>query len=210
MNKKYLDRIFKNYIDKFELLNDSKHCEYAKWQTAKVFRNKMDAAIESSGEDLPKRLLEAKETTRNLIDIQIRPFEGLIKFAEKEPETVREMFRALFSDDGGDMTKRQSKVENFIAQSHALRDKYFPGSFVYNDDMRSVTSYLFYYDPDHNYVFKATNAREFADYVWFCDEWGTGDTVKLDIYYRMCNQLVEIIKTNNALLATDASRFENG
>ncbi len=32
--------------------------------------------------------------------------------------------------------------------------------------------------------------------------------MKLDVYYRMCNQLVDAIKANKELLATDKSRFE--
>lgn len=76
--------------------------------------------------------------------------------------------------------------------------------------MHSVTGYLFLYDPDHNYIYKATHARKFADCVEFYDDWGYGDTVNLSIYYRMCDELVSIIKSNKELLATDGSRFSKG
>ncbi len=101
-------------------------------------------------------------------------------------------------------------MKEFLKTSHELREKHFPGSYLYKNDMHSVTGYLFLYDPDHNYIFKATHAQIFADCVEFYDDWGSGDDVKLDVYYRMCDQLVEAIKGDNALMATDRSRFENG
>lgn len=36
------------------------------------------------------------------------------------------------------------------------------------------------------------------------------DSVKLDVYYRMCDQVAEIAKRSSELMKTDASRFENG
>ena len=67
---------------------------------------------------------------------------------------------------------------------------------------------LFLYDPDHNYIFKATHALKFSDCIEFYDDWGSGDNVKIPVYYRMCNQLVEAIRKNDALMATDALRFQ--
>lgn len=116
----------------------------------------------------------------------------------------------LYADDGEDIFACQTRVSDSLQQSHALRDKYYPDSYLYKDDMHSVTRYLFLYDPDHNFIFKATHAQIFADCVEFYDDWGSGDTVKLDVYYRMCDQLVEAIKADKELMATDASRFENG
>jgi hypothetical protein len=120
------------------------------------------------------------------------------------------MFKMLYTDDGGDLKKRQEKISTFLMCSRMLKDKYFPGSHLYKDDMHSVTGYLFLYDPDHNYFFKATHAQKFADCISFLEDWGSGDAVKLDVYYKMCDMVAEEIKKNTALLKTDASRFSNG
>ena len=210
MNNNHVLQIFANYIKKFELINNPEHCEYYKWQIAKRFHDEMDAALAAPAQELPVKLYELKKLTSNLIDSYTQPFHGLVKFAEQEPETVREMFRNLFKDDAGDISDRQKRVEEFLKKSHALRDKYYPDSYLYKDDMHSVTGYLFLYDPDRNYIFKASHALRFADCVEFYDDWGSGDTVKLDVYYRMCDELVAKIKANQELLATDASRFESG
>lgn len=207
MNTNHLQQIFAHYIEQFDRINNTEHQEYYKWQIIKVFHDKMENALSASAEEFPKKLYELKKLTSNLIDSYTQPFLGLVKFAEKEPETVRQMFLSLYSDDGGNIKERQNRVQNFLKNSHALRDKYYPDSYLYKDDVHSVTGYLFLYDPDHNYIFKATHALKFADCVEFYDDWGSGDTVKLDVYYRMCDQLVEEIKASDALLATDSNRF---
>ena len=187
MNNNHVQQIFAHYIDKFEYINNPTHQEYYKWQIAKRFRDEMDVALAAPTEEFPSKLYEVKKLTSNLIDSYTQPFHGLVKFAEQEPETVRNMFKMLFSDDGGDLENRQERVQAFLSQSHALRDKYYPDSYLYKEDMHSVTGYLFLYDPDHNYIYKATHARDFADCIEFYDDWGYGTDVKLAIYYRMCD-----------------------
>ncbi len=210
MNKDHLLQIFTNYINSFEIINNSDHQEYYKWQIIKRFHDEMDKALDAPDNEFPSKLLALKKLTENLIDSYTQPFYGLVRFAEKEPDTVRQMFRMLFSEDNGNLEKRRQRITAFLNQSHSLRDRHFPNSYLYKDDMHSVTGYLFLYDPDHNYIFKATHAQAFADCVDFYDDWGSGDAVKLEVYHRMCDQLVEAIKANRELMATDASRFSSG
>ena len=210
MNENNLLQIFDHYIEKFEVFNDKKNCEYYKWQIANRFHIEMDNALDSDNADFPEKLRQVQKLTSNLIDNYTTPFYGLTKFAEHEPDTVREMFRRLFTDDGGNLKEREKKIHEFLDKSHALREKYYPESFLYKDDMHSVTGYLFLYDPDHNYLFKATHALKFADCIEFYDDWGSGNNVRLDVYYRMCEQLVEKAKNSKELMATDASRFVKG
>lgn len=210
MNDIHMQQILKHYIDDFEKLNDPEHMEYYKWQIVKKFRPMMDEALETDGSEFAEKLMEAKKITSNLVDSYTQPFYGLIKFAEKEPDTVKRMFRELFTVSAGPMEKRQAAVSDFLKKSHELRDKYYPDSFLYKDDMHSVTTYLFLYDPDHNYIFKSSHALIFADCIEFYDDWGSGDSVKLDVYYRMCDQIASAVKHSPEMMKTDASRFENG
>lgn len=210
MNDNHIHQIFKNYIDEFEYVNNTEHREYYKWQIVKSFRGEMDLALASPADEFSAKLYELKKLSANLIDNYTQPFHGLVKFAEEEPETVRSMFLDLFRDDGGDLGERRRKITEFLNRSHNLRDKYYEDSYLYKDDMHSVTGYLFLYDPDHNYIYKATHALKFADCIEFYDDWGSGDAVDIEVYYRMCDQLVGSIKNNRELMATDQSRFENG
>ena len=210
MNERRIWQLFDSYIEKFEVIN-TKHEEYYKWQIAKDFKPMMDAALEASSEEFASKLYDVKRLTANLIDSYTTPLNGLCVFAKSEPETVRAMFKELLhTDDGGDIEERRKRIVDFLNKSHALREKYSPDSYLYKDDFHSVTGYMFLYDPDNNYFFKASHALKFADCVEYYDDWGSGDNVKLDVYYRMCDQLVDYIKNNNALLKTNESRFAGG
>lgn len=212
MNENHLQQIFANYIEKFEELNAPGPEEYYKWQIAKQFKPMMDDALNSDDVEFIEKLKHIKKQTGNFIDNYTQPFGGLIKFAREPGETgtVRKMFQKLYEDDGGDLNLRQKRIEEFLQESHRLRARYTPESYLYKDDFHSVTGYLFLYDPDHNYIYKATHAQRFADCVEFYDDFGSGDHVKLKNYYRMCDQLVDAIQKNEALKKTDESRFQNG
>ena len=212
MNNNHLQQIFSHYIDKFDMINNSEHQEYYKWQIAKEFRHKMDDALDAPTEEFAVKLLEVKKFSENLIDSYTQPFYGLCMIAKEkgEAETVRSMFRDLLKEDNNDLKERQIRIHRFLQTSHNLREKYYPESFLYKNDMHSVTSYLFLYNPDNNYIFKASHAAAFADCTEFYNDWGSGDAVDLEVYYRMCDDLVASIKCDEELLKTDASRYDNG
>ena len=209
MNKENLQQIFSHYLEKFEYINDkNSHYENYKWLICKKFRKLMDEALESESESFASALYKAKAVTANLIDSYTQPFAGLVEFAKYEPETVREMFLSLYSDDGGDIHIQEALIADFFDKSNELLEKYTPGSYRYKQNSHSVSAYLFLYDPDNHYMYKASQSCIFADCIQFYDDWGTGDNIKLDVYYRMCDWLVEQIFECRELLATDASRFE--
>ena len=123
MNTRNLDQIFDNYINKFEYINGSDHQEYYKWEIAKAFKPMMDIALASPDKEFPERLMDVKGLTFNLIDSYTQPFYGLVKFAEEEPETVRAMFRDLYSGDENDLGDKQERARAFLERSHSIKRK---------------------------------------------------------------------------------------
>lgn len=208
MNPQKFRELAEHYIDAFEMTNNTEHMEYYKWQMAKIFRPAMEKALAASDEDLPNLLNDVKKKTYNVIDSYIQPFKGLSEFARKEPATVRSMFRDLFAVAEADVKAKTDAIFRFMDRSHELRDKYYPDSHLFSDDLHSVTAYLFLYDPDHNYMYKAEQCRIFADCVEFYDDWGSGSDTKLDIYFRMCDECIAVVNDCPDLLATAASRFD--
>ena len=209
MNKANLQQIFSHYLEKFEYITDkNSNDENYKWFICKKFRQLMDEALAAESEDFASALYKAKAVTANLIDSFTQPFAGLVEFAKREPETVREMFQNLYSDDQGDIHIQEALIADFFDKSNELLEKYSPGSYRYKQNSHSVSAYLFLYDPDNHYMYKASQSCIFADCIQYYDDWGTGDNIKLDVYYRMCDWLVEQILECKELLATDASRFE--
>ena len=208
MNILHLQQIIDHYITRFAELNGPGNDEYYKWQIIQRFRPMMDEALAATDAGFPDKLYAIKKLTSNLIDSFTQPLNGLVEFSKREPATVRQMFIELFRVADVDEITKQAAIQEFLDQSHRLRDEYFPDSYLYNDDLHSVTGYLFLYDPDHNYLYKATHCRDFADCIEFYDDWGSGENTRLDVFYRMCDTALAAIKENEALMATDASRYE--
>lgn len=206
MNKTRLSQLFSNYIEKFEYINNPDFNETYKWAVVEQYRESFNL----DAPDLSAMLYEVWKISENLIDsANQQPFYALVTYAKEEPESVRNMFRELFEDDGGDLSVRQEKIYAFIQKSEELKAKYAPGSWRYTNDQRSVMAYLFFHDPEHNYLYKSTQAHEFADCVDFLDDWGSGSNFNLDVYYRMCDELVAAMKEFPALIQTHMSRYED-
>ena len=205
MNQKNLQVIFKKYIDHFERINSVENDENYKWEIAQKFQE-----FDVDAPDFADMLLRMLKISENLIDSsQQLPFYALVDYARKEPETVREMFRALFANEHLDVEAKQATIVAFIEASEELRKKYSPDSRLYMNNQRSVMMYLFLRYPNSNYGYKASQAKSFADCIEFYDDWGPMNDFNLGTYCRMCDQLVEEIKKCDALVATHMSRYEN-
>ena len=95
MDKKNLQVIIQKYIDNFEYINNEKNDENYKWEVAAQFQS-----FDLNAENFPDMLAEMRKLSYNLIDSGHQlPFTALINFSQKEPDTVREMFRKLFADE---------------------------------------------------------------------------------------------------------------
>ena len=210
MNKNQMNQIFAHYIDNFEMINNKEHEEYYKWQVCATFKELMDDALGADAEEFADALYRVKVCSENIIDSYTQPFYGLVELARKEPETVQQMFIDLYSDDNGDVKVQMKLIEDFFDQSNELLVKYYPDSYLYKQNSHSVSSYLFLYDPDHHYMYKATQSQIMADCIEFYDDWGSGDNIKLDVYYRMCDEMLAEIKNCPELLATNRSRYDGG
>lgn len=207
MNTKNLNIIFENYIARFEHINEPSGAnENYKWFAVRNFQK----AFDLDAPDFAAMLKKACRATENMIDNYMQPFSGLVVMAEKngEAETIREMFRSLYAEDGGDLTLRQRKITAFLASCDRLLEKHYPSSHLYKNDQRSAMAYLWFHDPDSNYMCKTTEARYLAKAAEFYEEWGTYSSFRLDVYYRFCDALIEEIRKNDALLAIHRSRFE--
>lgn len=214
MNTKNLHQIFKNYIDRFEELNDAEHDETFKWWAASRFRKLMDEALHTDSKEVFVQKLsqiKSEDVVGTIIDGKMQPFAGLVRIASnnnfENADNVKELFQKLFEDDHNDFDQRERKIRDFLEGSEKLRLQYFPKYYTYKQTARSVSGYLFLYDPDHCYMYKAMQAKLFADCVEFYGDWGTGDQINLKEYYRMCDELVAEINNCPELIKTSDSRI---
>ena len=205
MNDQHFEGIFENYIKNFDLINNPIHYENYKWEIVQVFRDLFDI----DADDFPKMLLNLKDESNSLFDNELhKPFEALVCYAQKEPEVVRGLFKSLFANDNNNLEKRQKKILKFIEESERLRDRYTPDNPWYVQDQRSAMLFLFLNDPEHNFMFRYGPAKDFADCVEYHHDWKSGDEFRLDVYYRMCREIVKHIKSCPALLKKNAERYD--
>lgn len=208
MNRNILHQIFQNYIDKFDQFNAEPYIEYYKWQICHEFPILMYDALSTPDEEFASALNKVKKCTYNVIDSYTTPFNGLVELARKEPAVVKAMFKALYSDDGGDLKIRMEKMSDFFGKSKELLEKYYSGSYLYKQNSHSVSAYLFLNDPDNHYMYKASHCKAFAEYIEYYSDWGAGDNIKLEIFHQMCDEVLEEILKKPELLDTDQSRFD--
>ncbi|MDO4492241.1 MAG: hypothetical protein Q4B85_14365, partial [Lachnospiraceae bacterium] len=204
----FLNKIIKKYIEHFNVLNNSDHAEYMKWEAAYAFQH-FDF---ESPDDFAGRLKELCKICSVVIDNKASfPLGCLCSCASIDDEKanrVRKMFLDLFVDDKNDLQVRQSKIDTFIRESDALRSECGKNGYMYANTQTSVMAYLALRDPENNYLLSTSKARELASRIGFGDDWGTLSSFKLDVYYRFCDQLVDAMKKNQDLMDINKTRYQ--
>jgi len=207
VNKEHFNQIIDHYIARFGELNACPNSEVYKWEIAACFRPMLDEALSASDVDLPAKLASVVLLTEQTIDNRYElSFYALSDYARKEPAAVREALCKLIAPDGDDLTDRSECFADFLDFCDAMKTKYYPGSWRYNASIRLPMMITGYYDPDHYYLYKSSQAQAYADCVEFYDDWGTGRNINLNIYHRMCDELVAAVKTREDLLTANSNR----
>lgn len=212
MNQDKLNRIFENYIARFNELNNPEHHEKYKWEIAYYFKRDLDDVLASDAAEMASKMKALVEKASNLLQNKYElPGAALYLYMDKDraPEETRTLLLELLADDGGDLALRQRKIESFIAGCNKLKEQYFPNSYKYEMSQRAAMVILGLYDPEANYLYKSNPANEFADCVEFYEDWGSGSDFRLATYYRMCDQLVDKMRENPALMERHQSRYQN-
>lgn len=206
MNRENLNKLISNYMSNFDYINNEVNMEYYKWEAVKHFQEHWDI----DAPDFAGMFKECVKETYNLINNRIvQPTNGIIKLAERPEltESIRQMFRDLLADDNGDIDKRQDKIYAFLDKADELLNIYYKGTWKYAQDMRTVIFYLSFIDPDKNYMFKATQAKEFMYCIEFGKDFGSGENFSLRKYYEMCDELVAAIKETPELVQLHNDRI---
>lgn len=208
MNKHNLNLIFEQYISRFAELNDvDGNDEGYKWRAESCFVEHWDI----DAEDFVSMFKASTKEMSNLIDnATVQPIGGILLLLKQpnEIEFVRECFRELYKEDGGDLEARQDRIYAFMEKMNAKIDQYASGSWKYPQKMNNVIYYLSLRYPNDNYIFKATEATEWANCIEYGDDFGSGETFSLAKYYRMCDELLSAVSENEEIMELNSRRFE--
>ncbi len=207
MDKKNLSIVLDQYIARFDELNDLEGTDEGyKWRAESCFVANWDI----DAEDFPAMFKASMREMSNLIDNKtVQPIGGILLLLKQpnEIEFVRQCFKELFSEDDGDIDARQDRIYAFMDKINERIDQYARGSWKYPQKMNDVIYYLNLWRPHENYIFKSTEATDWANCVEYGDDFGSGETFSLKKYYRMCDELLEEVRTNDAIMELHESRF---
>ena len=201
MNRNNLDKLFHNYIESYNVLTDAEHDEFYKWRAVNHFQRHWDLEADDFGEMFKQAMGQSFNLINNSI---VQPTNGIVFLCQQNKETeeqVREEFRKLLAPDDGNIRVRQDRIDAFVTAINEKLQKAAPGKWKYDQDRRSVIMYLAFIAPDDNFMFKSTEAKAFANGCEFGEDIGSGQTFRLEVYYRMCKELAEEIKKNEKLCA---------
>ena len=206
MNNENFEKIIQVYMNNFNLINNDENCEYRKWEYFKEFQDSFDIEADDFGAMFKKAVKGASFLVDNAF---VCPTNGIIYFADKQEtrERVRNMFKALYADDNGDIKIRQSKIEKFRDDFNAMLEEYEPGKWKYKQDFRSVLLYLTLFNPDNNYLFKSTQVNAFKDCIEYGQSFGSGANFNLNVYYNMCDAIAEKIRNKPELVELHRNRI---
>ena len=216
MNKDRLQKIFDNYVERYDVINGPENHEIYKWTAASNFQKYWDVDAGNFG-DMFKLAMDDAES---LFDVNSQqPVNGVVFLCNQGPETmeaVRQAFRDLFSADESVYSKRQKRMESFIKKMNTMVKKADPDKWKYQQDTFSASVYLSMYDPDDNFIYNEIEAKEFADFVEHKADFIKEGSVSLPKYYKMCQGVVAALQKQTDLtqmvadaLSTEADNLDD-
>lgn len=204
MNLERLNKIVSIYINKFEMINSDACFENMKWKAIHHFKENFDLNAPDFYEMFKYAMSESNIIINNGT---VQPVNGILKLINHEEKTMRNLFAMLYADDGGDIDKRQDKIERFVEETNKMLEKYERGKWKYKQDFRSVLAYLTFYQPEDNYLYKSSQCQPFFRYLEYGEEIGYGQYFKLSRYYRMCDEVRSAISAHEELMKTHNTRW---
>ena len=204
-----IERAIQAYIKDFDHNNNrdgSLRDETIKWSAAANFAENWDI-------DADDMLSMWKRCTkRAFIDTRHNhPSQGIALLLKNpsEVEGVRNAFKTLFNAETSDVEDKWNRILAFMDYINGRLTDIFPNSSIYLQTREGVLTYLNLWDPDHNYRYKPAPANNWASYIGFAD-WESGQRFSLRKYYKMCDEIQEVVKGHEELLRVHRQRFENG
>jgi len=160
IDRKKFDNLVKeyqNYFTNHKGENGESYWEEEefKWRGIKTFQDNWDL----DAQNLSDMIKHSLYGVSHMMVSQARFPEGMIEgFAEREPDTVRAMFKDLF-DESKDIVER---FHSFKQKSADLLERVGNGAKNHFQDERTIALYLWLRYPDKYYVYQYTQARNLS------------------------------------------------
>jgi 5-methylcytosine-specific restriction protein B len=197
-NNEKLKVIIENYKNQFSTIHLE---EIYKWKAVKCFQDNWDP----NTSDFPKMLKKAFAKTGNLLAAsQYFPLDMLLFFAERDPETVREMFLNLYDEN----IIVSQRIVSFIDSSAYLLGKYKrPSRNANYQDAHAISVYLTMKYPDKYYIYKYGFFKNFAVNAGYTAVVPKEKIDRIIKYFEMCDSLLGIVRNDGELCRISRDRL---
>ena len=169
--------------------------EAYKWRAVQCFQEHWNPERSDFAEMLKESLAQAG----NLMDTNYSfPRKMITFFAEKEPDTVRDMFQRLLTPQA-DVVE---EIQNFEKSADTLLAKYqFKESMKqhYQGD-RTICTYLFFAQPDRYFLYQYGKLKAFLEETGLNDTCKKGDTQNILTYQEVANRVLSCVQQDSELL----------
>ncbi len=201
MNTENLHELIQRYENNYYLVNSKENNEIFKWRVVKAFR---DVWFSEEGKAMPfaKRFhLATKDSSVLINNSMISPTNGVVKLAEAYPDKVEALFNETLFSGETEPEKVQALMDRFLDEMEQLRQVQFPRYYRYKQERHAASCYLAFYDPAAHFIYRYSEAEEFAKYVEFGKNLGSGAEFSLANYYELAELVVAAIKEHPSLIA---------
>lgn len=163
-----------------------------------------------------KRPRDGKPDGGNLLtSAMYYPYRMMYTFAQREPETVRALFRGLFDED----KPLSLRYARFRDGCDACLERYRNAEPAHDkaknhyQDLRAVSVYLTFEFPDKYYLYKYRMFKDFADLIGFSTRTtNTGNEnaeSPLSNYYALCGRVLQEIRADYELQQLSKKRLDD-
>lgn len=200
MNMKNLHTLIDRYEENYYMINGTEHDEKFKWGAIRGFQ---DVWFSQEAKELPfARLFEAamKRSSIMINNSMISPTMGIVKMAEQKPEEIEALFREILFAPYKSIAELQEHMDLFLDKTEKFRQELFPRYYRYKQDRHAVSCYLAFYAPEKHFVYRYSDAEEFALRIEFGKDLGAGSYFSLSNYYEMAETVVEALREHRSLL----------
>ena len=200
MNKDNLHELINRYESNYHLVTTAPTEEKFKWEAVRGFRDIWFSGSASSMSFSKLFNEAAKESTVLINNSMISPTTGIVKMAEQREYEVKNLFQEVLFADYSTVSELQDHMERFLDEIERIRQELFPRFYRYKQDRHAASCYLSFYAPEKHFIYRYSEAEEFAQYVEFGKDLGSGSDFKLENYYELAEIVVEALKEHPSLI----------
>ena len=208
MNKDNLHELINRYENNYHLVTTAPTEEKFKWGAVRGFR---DVWFSKNAQAMPfPELFSAatKDSSVLINNSMISPTTGIVKMAEQSEEVERLLREVLFADYTT-LSELQDHMDQFLEEIEIIRQRLFPRFYRYKQDRHAASCYLSFYAPEKHFIYRYSEAEEFAQYIEYGKDLGSGESFKLENYYELAEIAVEALKEHPSLIEKYNAFFQD-